>query len=162
METNLQTKERWAWTAKPGQQRTRVMFSHLSHCATLDNGEGCGKVSAGAGEQRWGKEAKRGMRSSAQVWAGSHLCVCVADLESDGVAGVVEVMWGPQGTMGKDDQWQTTSCHRDTLVHTNARSATLFRVGRGGQTENKSSPRFNFSFYICVYLSSLWTSRCRD
>lgn len=45
--------------------------------------------------------------------------------------------------MGKDDQWQTTSCQPDALetrTQTHEPETFLFRTGSRGQTENILAP----------------------
>ena len=161
---------RWAGAVKPGQQRTRVMLSHSSHTARLDPGKDRGRRvreqgsrgeakkgenwagGAGGGGVGWcsagGEEGEVIKRRSCGV-ADIYVCVCVCVR-----AGARPWVWWsgwcgggderPQGEMGKDDQWQTTSCHPDTLethIHTLITPETfLFRIGSGGQTENKSLP----------------------
>lgn len=80
-----------------------------------------------------------------KLWGGSHLCVCVfvcvPDLESDGVAGVVEVMRGPRGRWVKmisGKQPPATQTHqRHTYKRTPLTSETfLLWTGSRGQTES--------------------------
>lgn len=99
------------------------MLSHSSHTARLDPGKDRGR----RGDAKWGRigqargavrvgvrECSAGgkegdviqLRSCRVVVISLCVCVCVTDLEPDGVAGVVEVMRSRE--MCKDDQWQAS------------------------------------------------------
>lgn len=93
------------------------MLSHSSHSARLDSGKDRGRRAqeqGSRGEARWGRIGQGGAgvewcsaggeeeevikrRSCGMVVIYVCVCVCASDLESDGVAGVVEVMRGPGG-----------------------------------------------------------------
>jgi len=97
------------------------MLSHSSHTARLDPGKDRGRreqEQGSRGEARWGRIGQGGGARWVGVrWrsAGGEegevikrrscgvvvIYVCVPDLESDGVAGVVEVMRGPRGRWEK-------------------------------------------------------------
>lgn len=124
----LTDEGRWAGAAKPGQQRTRLMSSHSSHSARLLPGKDRGRRVREQGEQRWGRMAVQGVACSGRPGEGDqviksrswevvviYVFVCAPDLEpwQSGWCGGGDER--PHGDMGKDDQWQTTSCQPDTL-----------------------------------------------
>lgn len=98
------------------------MLVHSSPTARLDGGKDRGRrvrEQGTRGETKCGgvegeKRCKGGLKRGAGVEKSDQVhkfecgaaCVCVLDLEPDGVAAVLEVMRSQQGKMGKDDQWE--------------------------------------------------------